>query len=317
MLNLNKLGEINNCDWLSNRLPDKSVDLIIADPPYFEIKGDFDFVWKSFDDYLISVEEWAVERKRVLSDRGSLLWWGHAKRIAYTQIILDKYFNLENSLIWEKTDSIQYQFYSIPLSRKFNTHNERLLFYSNDLEFKKSNNPFSKYLRSEFKLAKITNQDVSKLFPSRTGGLTGRVFNWLKGATIITKKQYLKIRDYTNNEYLRKEYEELRKEHEELRRPFNNSYKLTDVLRASQESYVSNRYDHETIKPLVLTKKLIKVTTRDDSIVLIPFGGSGTEVEACIANERKYFCYEINEKYYTIIRERERKALENKRNYIF
>ena len=57
MLNLNNSGEINNCDWLRNRLPDKSVDLIIADPPYFEIKGDFDFVWKSFDDYLISVKE--------------------------------------------------------------------------------------------------------------------------------------------------------------------------------------------------------------------------------------------------------------------
>ena len=39
-------------NWLENELPDKSVQLIIADPPYFEVKGEFDFVWDSFEDYL-------------------------------------------------------------------------------------------------------------------------------------------------------------------------------------------------------------------------------------------------------------------------
>ncbi len=46
---------------MNNQLPDKSVQLIIADPPYFEVKGDFDFIWKSFDDYLKDVEKWAIE----------------------------------------------------------------------------------------------------------------------------------------------------------------------------------------------------------------------------------------------------------------
>lgn len=36
------LGRVHHSDWLNNELADKSVKLIIADPPYFEVKGDFD-----------------------------------------------------------------------------------------------------------------------------------------------------------------------------------------------------------------------------------------------------------------------------------
>ena len=53
-------------------IPDKSVQLIFADPPYFKIKGDFDFVFDSFDDYLKEVEKWTIECKRVLADNGAI-----------------------------------------------------------------------------------------------------------------------------------------------------------------------------------------------------------------------------------------------------
>ena len=84
---------------MNNDLPDKSINLIIADPPYFEVKGDFDFKWSSVDAYLQDVSRWAIECKRVLADNGSLFWWGSVDKIAYTQIILDKYFKIENVII--------------------------------------------------------------------------------------------------------------------------------------------------------------------------------------------------------------------------
>jgi site-specific DNA-methyltransferase (adenine-specific) len=316
--------KIFNDDWLNNNIPDKSIQLIIADPPYFEVKGDFDFIWNSFDDYLKDVEKWAIECKRVLADNGSILWWGNVQKIAYSQIILDRYFKFENNITWHKPDSMQYQFYSEETSRRFTTNNERFLFYSNDYEpsdrnktgaeriqeeFIKPNNPFSIYLKSEFKKASVTNKEISKLFPSKTGGLTGCVSNWLNGDNVITEEQYLKIRNYLNGEYLRKEYEylrkeyeylrkeyeELRKEYEELRRPFNNEYKFSDIITCSQESNISRQFDHDTIKPLTLTKKLIQTTSRKGDLVLIPFGGSGTELEACISTKRDYICFEIAE----------------------
>jgi DNA modification methylase len=300
-----KINKVHHSDWMNNGLPDKSVQLIIADPPYFEVKGEFDFVWDSFEHYLQDVEKWAVECKRVLADNGTLFWWGNAKKIAYTQIILDKYFNLENSIVWEKIDSIQMTMGSIEVNRSFTTHNERLLMYSNEVgmtglemimeEHIKPVHPFANYLREEFKRAGVTNKEIAKLFPSSTGGLTGCVSNWLNGDNVITEEQYNKIKNYLNGEYLRKEYEDLRKEYEDLRkeyedkrRYFYNYLKLSEVFTFSQEGHITKHFDHETKKPEKLTRALILTCSRPDDLVLVPFAGSGTEC-AMSAKEKRRF----------------------------
>lgn len=302
-----KLNTVHNIDFLNNALPDKCANLIIADPPYFEVKGDFDFVWDSFEEYLQDVEKWAIECKRILADNGTLFWWGHKSKIAYAQIILDKYFKLENSLVWRKKDSMQYQYYSPDLSQTFNTHNERILMYSNEVDmtglemisekFIKPRNPFSKYLKEEFKKAKVTNKQIAKLFPSKTGGLTGCVSNWLNGDNVITKEQYLKIREYLNNEYLRKEYEDLRKEYEYQRRFFYNPLKYEEVLEFSQETQVTKKYDHDTVKPETLTRALILTCSRQNDLVVVPFAGSGTECAMAAKEKRNFIGYEITSKH--------------------
>jgi len=321
------INQVHNINFLDNTLPDKCAQLIIADPPYFEVKGDFDFIWKSFDDYLIDVEKWAVECKRILADNGTLFWWGDKRKIAYSQIILDKYFELENSLVWRKIDSMQYQFYSPDLARTFNTHNERLLMYSNDLDMTglerineeiKHLNPFSIYLKSEFKLAKVTNKEISKLFPSSTGGLTGCVSNWLNGDNVITESQYLKIKKYLNNKYLSKEYfdlkneyeflrieyEQLRKEYENQRRFFYNPNKFEEVLEFSQEGHKTGQYDHDTCKPEKLTRALILTCSRPNDLVVVPFAGSGTECAMSAKEGRNFIAFDIEKKYVDMSNER-------------
>lgn len=44
-----KENKIFNTDCLTllKSLPDHSVDCILTDPPYFSIKGDFDFIWEN------------------------------------------------------------------------------------------------------------------------------------------------------------------------------------------------------------------------------------------------------------------------------
>ena len=299
-------------DWMNNKLPDKSVQLIIADPPYFEVKGDFDFVWKSFEDYLIDVEKWAIECKRLLADNGTLLWYGDAKNIAYSQIIIDKYFNLLNNLVWENTNDHKQQIRFNPDLRTFAPLTERVLVYEKigqktggELvfeQFLKPKNPFSLYLKEEFKKAKISNIETSKLFPSRTGGLTGCVSNWLNGHNVITEDQYIKIREHYGNvillkpyEELRKEYEELRKEYEELRRPFNNERFYGDVIRLP--NYETANYDHDTIKPEKLSRIFIQTCSRPNDLVFIPFAGSGTELAMAIKEGRNAIGFDIEEKY--------------------
>ena len=294
--------------------PDSAFDLAIVDPPYFEVKGEFDYKWASFDDYLRDVESWAVSLKRILKDSGHFFWWGNSKKIAYTQIILDKYFNLENSMIWEKKDSIQYQYYSPDLARCFNTHNERVLYYSCEVEmtgrdliereYIAPQNPFALYLRGEFKAAGITNKEISELFPSRSGGLTGCVSNWLSGANVITEEQYITIRGHLNGEYLRREYEDLRREYEDLRRPFNNELKTTEVLSFSQQSEVTRKYKHPTQKSPKLTEALVLATSRKGGMAFIPFAGSGTELIECHKAGMNVVGCEIDADYFKMAKER-------------
>ena len=320
-MNINK---IYNIDFLNNDLPDKCANLIIADPPYYKVKGDFDFIWDSFEGYLKDVEKWAIECKRILSDNGTILWYGDAKNIAYAQIIFDKHFNLLNSIVWENTNDHKQQIRFNKDLRTFAPLTERILMYEQRgqktggeivfEQFLKPKNPFSKYLKVEFKNAKITNKEIAKLFPSRTGGLTGCVSNWLNGDNVITEEQYLKIREYLNNKYLlkpyeelRKEYEELRKEYEELRRPFNNSLHLGDVIRLP--NYETSNYDHDTIKPEKLTRILINTCSRKNDLVVVPFAGSGTECAMSVKEKRRFVGFEIEKKYIEIANKRVNKIL--------
>ena len=313
-MNINK---IYNIDFLNNDLPDKCANLIIADPQYFEVKGGFDFVWNSFSDYLKDVEKWAIECKRILSDNGTILWYGDAKNIAYAQIIFDKHFNLLNSIVWENTNDHKQQIRFNKDLRTFAPLTERILMYEQRgqktggeivfEQFLKPKNPFSKYLKVEFKNAKITNKEIAKLFPSRTGGLTGCVSNWLNGDNVITEEQYLKIREYLNNKYLLKPYEELRKEYEELRRPFNNSLHLGDVIRLP--NYETSNYDHDTIKPEKLTRILINTCSRKNDLVVVPFAGSGTECAMSVKEKRRFVGFEIEKKYIEIANKRVNKIL--------
>ena len=80
--------------------------------------------------------------------------------------------------------------------------------------------------------------------------LVFRLYLFLKFYLIELIECYEKIISfYKINEFsFFKEYEELRKEYEELRRPFNNTKKIQDVLKYSQESSNTKKYNHPTQK---------------------------------------------------------------------
>src|SRR5690606_10641953 len=90
------------------------------------------FIWKSFDDYLKDVEKWCLECKRLLADNGTLFWYGHAKNIAYAQVIFDKYFNLINNLVWDKGSFMGLE--ESEWLRSFAPCTERILMYGNKTE---------------------------------------------------------------------------------------------------------------------------------------------------------------------------------------
>lgn len=289
-------------DFLNNELPDKCANLIIADPPYFEVKGAFDFVWNSFEDYLKDVEKWAIECKRLLADNGTLFWYGDDKNIAYAQIIFDKYFNLENSLIWYKYNLRGGMFGSAGGDnvRSFPICTERILMYSQDsINLTQCIYHIRDYIRAEIikVKGKIILKQVNEALGTATngGGVASACLSLDKTEpTMLTKEMYQKLQTWCNP-YLTKEYEELRKEYEELRRHFNNNFNLNEVLQYNTNT--NNEYDHDTVKPETLTRALILTCSRKNDLVVVPFAGSGTEMAMSIKEGRKAIGYDIEKKY--------------------
>ncbi len=75
---MTELYSIYNKDCLDSfkDIEDGSIDLIIADPPYYKVYGDFDYIWDNIDDYLQWCHKWLTECYRVLKDTGTLMVWG-------------------------------------------------------------------------------------------------------------------------------------------------------------------------------------------------------------------------------------------------
>lgn len=279
---------------MNNQLPDKSVQLIIADPPYYKVKGDFDFVWKTFDDYLADVERWAIECKRVLADNGTLYWYGDAKNIAYTQIIFDKHFNLLNSLVWENTNDHKQQIRFNTDLRTFAPLTERLLMYSNETyNLTKCVYLIRDYIRDEITKAKgkIVLKEVNEALGTATngGGVASACLSLDKAEpTMLTKEMYEKLQKWC--------YPYLRKEYEALRRPFNNERFYGDVIRIP--NYETGNYAHDTIKPEKLTRELILISSRPNDLILVPFAGSGTECAMSAKENRNFIGFEIDAKHF-------------------
>ena len=294
-----ELNKVHNIDFLNNDLPDKCANLIIADPPYYKVKGEFDFIWKTFDDYLADVEKWAIECKRLLKDNGTLLWYGDAKNIAYAQIIFDKYFNLLNSIVWENTNQSKQSMVNVEGYRSFPPLTERILMY--EVDYVETNR---NYIRQEIIKAKgkIVLKEVNKVLGTATngGGVASACLSLDKAEPMMfTEDFYLKLQKWC--------HPYLQKDSKDLSRPFENIHKVGDVIRLP--NYETSDYDHDTIKPEKLTRILIATCSRENDLVIVPFAGSGTECAMSVKEKRTFVAYEITKKHTEMSQERANKIL--------
>lgn len=305
------LGRVHHSDWLNNGLADKSVKLIIADPPYFEVKGDFDFIWKSFEEYLIDVEKWAVECKRLLADNGTLFWYGHAKKIAYAQIIFDKYFNLENNIAIEFNRQTKK---GVENFRCFAPVSERLLMYSNEFVTNKAtiiHKERFERLISKIRETATLNDFIECLLKLKiaSSNESAKVLATYKYGSHATRFDLMSNEMYNYIGGFNYSYDDFKKEYEETIRYFDNKFKLFDIMSFDQEAHITRNYDHDTCKPETLTRALILTCSRPNDLVLVPFAGSGTEVAMAIKEGRQAIGFDVEEKYCQMSNDRIKKVL--------
>lgn len=98
--------ENKDCLELLKDLDDNSIDLVVVDPPYFEIvKNDWDNQWKSEQEYLEWCKEWTKECFRVLKPGRCFYVWGTTKTDTFLKYKLEVLNNIDNAhyhnwIIW-------------------------------------------------------------------------------------------------------------------------------------------------------------------------------------------------------------------------
>jgi adenine-specific DNA-methyltransferase len=297
------------------------VDLVLTDPPYFSVvDAEWDNAWDSPAEFLSDCACWLGLLAPLLKSNASLYWFASPSMASRIEMLISEKLRVLSHIVWRKASGGKLYRSTIERMdkttlRAFAPETERIIFaerygsddwamgeagYNTKCEAAKKT-VFGDYLRAEMEAAKISVKEVAALFPSKSGGLTGCVSNWLLGLNCPTSEQYMAIRERLNrsgNEFLRREYEDLRREYEDLRRPMNLSASVpyTDLWEFAPP-LGDARFGHPCQKPTSLFGHIISASSKPMSTTLDPFMGSGTTLRAAKDLGRKAIGIELEEKY--------------------
>lgn len=270
---------------MNQLLQDGSVDLIIADPPYFKVIGEkWDYYWRTEDDYLEWSRKWISEAARVLRLGGSFYLFGYFRMLSRLLPILEEYgLELRQQIVLNKgMRAVSGR--ATKNYKMFPNVTESILFLHKDAK------PFAKEFLKKRQVelgysAKYINEQLG--VKSNGGGMwsiyTGKnVCKQLPTREVWEKLQV--ILDF-NIPY------------EKICQTYNAQLGLTDVW-DDLDFYSEYRY-HPTQKPQKLLKRLILASSNEGDVVLDPFMGGGSTAVACIENNRNFLGFEIDEEYYS------------------
>ena len=311
---------LGDCLEVMRGMPDKSVDAVITDPPYYKVMNHaWDNQWKTIEEYQTWIDTLAIEWRRILKDNGSLYVFCDEMMGAYVQVVLDKHFTYLNNITWRKEKSA----FLIParVIRKYYPISERILFYSAQYDptgwetVKLDMNNFQP-LRDYFRRYQESIGLSKKEIVEAIGQKADHCFRWNSTQwDLPTPETYDELgrlpynHGFIRREYedLRREYEDLRREYEDLRRVFHADSNTLDVIAGPIVNAKENT-EHPTTKPIWIMRRLIEVSTNPGNTILDCCMGSGTTGVACVQTGRNFIGIEISPEYYAIAERRIREA---------
>lgn len=302
-----------DCIEICSAIPDKSINLIINDPPYNIGKAH----WDKIPNYLEWCGQWLKQAERVLMDNGSFyLFHNDFMTMMKLLFLTDERteFIFKQQIVWNKRfggmadGTFNWRIFNNGF-RNYSQMAEYILFYTfqdetglsriyNDRDCFAS---IKEYMWKEKQKAGLhTCKQVNEILGTATqgGGMATHYFNlghtqW----SLPTAEMYAKLQ---TTDYFQRPYEDLRREYEDLRYTFNNQKTHHSVWNYET---VKNPV-HPTQKPVPLIENIILHSSNEVDIVLDMFAGSGTTGVACIRNKRSFVLIEKEKKYCQIAKQR-------------
>src|SRR3989344_5549554 len=276
---------IQNMDCVDGlkKLPDKSVDLIIADPPYFKtINEEWDFKWRTEEDYIHLAEKWIKELSRVAKTNSSFWLFGYVKILSKILPLAEKYgFVFRQQIIVDKgMRSISGR--KTSTYKMFPTTTESIFF------FVKNNQPnIKKFLKQRQEEIGLTAKEINDKLECKSNG--GGLWSLFTGENILaqipTKERWEKLQEILK----------FKMDYSEVNFIYNPQMGFTDVWR-DIDFYKEDR-EHSTQKPIKLIERLIKASSNEGMLVLDPFLGSGSTAVASKKLNRNFVGIEVDKEY--------------------
>ena len=281
---------LGDCIEKLQELPDKSIDLVILDPPYWKvIQEKWDYQWRTEEDYVEWCLQWLNQISRVIKLSGSLYLFGYLRNLFYLYDHLIKLgFAFRQQIIIDKgIKSIGGR--ATKGYKMFPNVTESLLFFNSNSQ------PFvKKLLKDRQKELGLSALEINQRLGVKVNG--GGMWSLYTGNNILaqipTKEMWEKLQEIL----------EFQHPYENIAPVFNIEMGITDVWR-DIDFYKEERY-HSTQKPVNLIERIIKASSNEEMIILDPFMGSGTTALACLNLNRHYIGIEKEEKYIQVAQRR-------------
>ena len=284
---------------LLSSLEDKSVDLILTDPPYYKLLNiAWDKQWKTKEDYLIWLDPIVKECQRVLKDNGSLYMFASAEMSWHVEGVIRKYFHVLNHIRWSDKESIANKSCKEKL-RKFISNSEEIIFAEQFSQCIRGNghmkgslfSPIYSYLNKQRSTHALTIKQINEIC-----GVKARANHYFGSHQFefITEDHYNKLQKHLDL----KPYAEIKKEYDNLSRTFNLSTEklYNNTWNFKQTPAIKGRHPCE--KPKELISHIISVSSNEGDLVVDMFCGSCSVPKCCQEMNRRCIAGDIDDTYF-------------------
>jgi DNA modification methylase len=313
-LELNRIYQ-RDCIEGMRMLPDKSIDLIVIDPPYNIGKDKRWDKWKTVDEYV----EWMAlvfkECERVLKSNGSFYWF-HNDVVQIRKLMgaidTDTMFIYKQFIVWDKFNGTPWnQLKAITHSednRNYPKLAEYCVFYTlqgvnSDYERRSYIlKPFIDYMNEIKRSFNVSHEVIGKHFGYSDGGK-----KWFRydQPRLLDREKYEKLQEIypqfnRNYDDIYEESVKRSDEYESRRYTFNVQKTHSSVWQYA----IPEQNGHITPKPVEMIENIIRHSSNEGDVVLDCFMGSGTTAEAAVHTGRKFIGFEREPEYIEIANKR-------------
>jgi len=278
-----------------------TVDLVIADPPYWKVIGEkWDYQWRTENDYIDWSLEWISEVSRILRYGGTFYCFGYFRTLA----LLVPYFeemelDLRQQILVDKgmraVSGRATKNYKL-----FPNTTESALFIIKD------NKKFIKpFLKANQEKLGLKAKEINEALGVKSNG--GGMWSIYTGNNVCeqfpTRELWEKLEKILD----------FKMPYDRVAQTFNPQMGLTDIWR--DIDFYKEKRVHSTQKPLKLIKRLIMASSNEGDFVVDPFAGSGSTAISAIQLNRNFLTIEMDKDYYIEVLKRVESAINPLHNF--